>query len=388
MTATLPPLSAIEAAHEAALVGRIRDELGSAGGTLPFSRFMALALYAPGLGYYTAGAQKFGAGGDFVTAPEISPVFGRCVATQCAEVLGALGGGDILEMGAGTGALAEEVLSELAGQALLPRRYRILETSADLRARQRARLLPLGTTLGVTVEWLDRIPTEPFRGLVVANEVLDALPVERFRMTDAGIESLDVAWQGDRFGWQPVPASVALHRAVMDLGVELPSGYIGELCPSLSAWISAVSAPLEAGALILMDYGAARHELYRPEREGGTLSCFFRHRQHDDPFTRIGLQDLTAWVDFTAVADAALAARLAVAGFTTQAMFLLANDFDRHLASLRERLSEVAGLQAVHAARRLVLPTDMGERFKCLLLTRGALPAPRGLSLRDFTHTL
>jgi len=388
MTATLPALSAIEMAHEAELVALLRDEVRAAGGVLSFARFMALALYAPGLGYYTAGAQKLGEGGDFVTAPEISPVFGRCLATQAGDVLGALGGGDILEIGPGTGALAEQMLGELARAGQLPRQYRLLETSADLRQRQQQRLTPLGTALGVRLEWLDGLPTQSFRGLVVANEVLDALPVERFRITAEGVEAMGVALQGSDFCWRPVAASTALVEAVAQLGLVLPPGFVGERCPSLSAWVSTVTAPLSAGGVVLIDYGASRDELYRADRTDGTLSCFFRHRQHQDPFTRIGLQDLTAWVDFTAVADAALAAGLDVAGFTTQAMFLLANDFDRHLTALREASPAEEDVRIVHAARRLVLPTDMGERFKCLLLTRGLHAPLRGLSLRDFTHTL
>lgn len=384
----LAPLSPDEADHEARVVARIRAELDGAGGWLPFARYMELALYAPGLGYYAAGARKLGAGGDFVTAPELSPVFGRCVASQVGEVLTTLDAGDVVEIGAGSGALAVELLAELEREGRAPRRYRILETSSDLRERQRQAIGRLPAALAARVAWLERIPDEPFRGVVLANEVLDALPVERFRIGATGVEALGVGLAGDRFAWSARPADAALAAAVAELGVSMAPGYESELCTGLAPWLASVAAPLAAGVVLLIDYGYARAEFYGAARSGGTLACFHRHRRHDDPFVNVGLQDLTAWVDFTRVAEAGLAAGLEVAGFTTQAHFLLANGFERHLAALRATLPAEREPLAAPAALKLVLPSEMGERFKCIALGRD-YPAPlAGFALRDFTATL
>jgi SAM-dependent MidA family methyltransferase len=384
----LAPLSPDEAAHEARVVAHICAALAAAGGWLPFSRYMELALYAPGLGYYAAGAHKLGAGGDFVTAPELSPVFGRCVASQAGEVLATLGGGDLLEVGAGSGALAVELLAELGRQGRAPARYLILETSPDLRARQRAALAALPGGLATRVGWLDAIPAEPFRGVVLANEVLDALPVERFRVGAAGVEALGVVHDGERFAWAARPADATLAAAVAALGVTLTEGYESELSLWLAPWLAALAAPLAAGVMLLFDYGYPRAEYYRPSRAGGTLGCFHRHRRHDDPFVNVGLQDLTAWVDFTRVAEAGLEAGLEVAGFTTQAHFLLGNGFEQHLAALRAGLPAEREPLAAPAALKLVLPSEMGERFKCIALARDCSAPLAGFALRDFTAAL
>jgi len=384
----LAPLTPDEAEHEARVVARIRAELDAAGGWLPFARYMELALYAPGLGYYAAGAHKLGAGGDFVTAPELSPVFGRCLASQVGDVLAALGGGEVLEIGAGSGALAVELLGELARAGAAPGRYRILETSPDLRERQRQAIDRLPAALGAGVEWLERIPAEPFRGVVLANEVLDALPVERFRIGADGVEALGVGLADGRLASVARPADAALTAAVAELGVSFARGYASELCPGLAPWLASVTAPLAAGVALLLDYGYPRAEYYGAARDGGTLACFHRHRRHEDPFVNVGLQDLTAWVDFTRVAEAGLAAGLEVLGFTTQAHFLLANGFERHLAALRATLPPEREPLAAPAALKLVLPSEMGERFKCIALGRD-YPAPlAGFALRDFTATL
>ncbi len=366
----------------------IRARIARAGGWIPFSQFMALALYAPGLGYYAAGAHKLGRGGDFVTAPELSPVFGACLATQCAEVLSACPAGEILEVGAGSGVLARDVLQALARQGQLPTRYRILETSPDLRERQQALLDPVARELGVPIEWLDQIAEQSFSGVILANEVLDALPVDRFRHGPSGLEAMGVSSEDVGLAWCAKPADQALHTAVTALELDLDLEVTCEYCPSMSAWLSAIAAPLSFGALLLIDYGGARREVYHPSRVDGTLSCFHRHLQHNDPFTRVGLQDMTAWVDFTRVAEAAIEAGLGVVGFTTQAHFLLANDFEGHVAAMHEGARPDDVVDHVRAARRLVLPTEMGERFKCLGLTRGDWSSLRGFKLRDFTHTL
>lgn len=389
----LPPLTPDEQAHSARVTAHIRAELAAAGGWLPFARYMELALYAPGLGYYSAGARKFGRDGDFVTAPEISPAFGRCVATQCAEVLDALGGGSVLELGAGTGSLAAEILAALDREGRLPERYLILEVSADLRERQQARLASLPPALRARVAWLDALPAT-VHGVLVANEVLDALPVERFRRTVDGVERLGVGVgaDGESFVTVPRPAAPDLVAAVaaveQDLGARLPAGYASEVCLALAPWLAAVTAPLERGAVLLFDYGVPRADYYALDRDGGTLACHYRHRRLDDPYARVGLQDLTAWVEFTRAAEAALAAGLEIAGYTTQAHFLLGTAFDAHVADLVREAGPGPGALLAHGAARLVLPGEMGERFKCLALVRGLDGPLRGFALRDFTATL
>jgi SAM-dependent MidA family methyltransferase len=386
----LPALSGDEAAHGALLEARVREEIERAGGWIGFARYMQLALYGPGLGYYSAGARKLGAAGDFVTAPEVAPVFSRCLAVQCEEVLRTLGGGDVLELGAGSGVMAATLLEELARRDCLPARYRILDVSADLRERQRATLEAAVPHLLDRVEWLDRLP-EGFTGIVVANEVLDAMPVERFVMRGGAVHALGVTWQLGRFEWSEARAGGALTDAVRaverDTGAAWPDGYASEINLGLGDWLAALAASLARGVLLFVDYGLPRREFYAAERRDGTLLCHFRHRFHDDPFTRLGLQDLTAWVDFTAVAEAGQASGLDLAGYTTQAHFLIG-------CGLGEFVADVAGLDVVsrvnlsRQAMVLTLPGEMGERFKAIALAKGYDSPLRGFAVRDLRHTL
>ncbi len=386
----LPELDAAESAHGAELAARIRAGIESAGGWIGFARYMAMALYEPGLGYYSAGARKFGAAGDFITAPEVAPVFSRCLAAQCAEVLAALGGGDVLEFGAGSGAMAAAMLAELEVLGRLPGRYRILDVSADLRERQRATLEVAVPHLLERVEWLDRWPAR-FTGVVVANEVLDAMPVERFTWRDGGVEALGVSCRDGVFRWATAPASAELRERVDrirgEVGAAWPDGYVSEVNPGLEAWLAAAASTLERGVMLFVDYGLPRRELYSPERSAGTLLCHFRHRFHDDPFVRVGLQDITAWVDFTAVAEAAQHAGLDVAGYTTQAHFLIGNGLSRHLADV-SNVDLVQRLNLSRQAMLLTLPGEMGERFKAIALAKDCGVPLSGFAVRDLRHTL
>ena len=386
----LPELDADEAAHSAQLEARIRAEIESVGGWISFARYMEMALYEPGLGYYSAGARKFGSAGDFITAPEVAPVFSRCLASQCAEVLAALGGGDVLEFGAGSGSMAAAMLAEFEVLGHLPGRYRILDVSADLRERQRAAIEAAVPHLLERVEWLDRWPA-PFTGVVVANEVLDAMPIERFAWRGGSVEALGVSVHDGAFRWAAVPASGELRDRVerirAEVGADWPDGYVSEVGLGLDAWLTAAAATLDRGVMLFVDYGLPRRELYSPERSSGTLLCHFRHRFHDDPFVRVGLQDITAWVDFTAVAEAAQSAGLDVAGYTTQAHFLIGNGLSRHLADV----SNVDLVQRVNLSRQvmlLTLPGEMGERFKAIALAKGCDVPLSGFEVRDLRHTL
>jgi SAM-dependent MidA family methyltransferase len=372
---TLPEPTPDERAHSARVAEHIRAFVRQHGGTIGFDAYMRMALYAPGLGYYSAGATKLGAAGDFVTAPEISDLFSRCLARQVADVL-----------------------TELAAMECLPEKYRILEVSADLAERQRARIAQLPPDLSGRVEWLERWPERSMRGVVLANEVLDAMPVERFVLhsREGGIDvrALGVGLRGEDFEWRELSPSAELMHAVADiveaLPVPLPDGYVSEVCLSFHPWLASVAQILEQGVALLIDYGLPRSQLYHPERSRGTLRCHFRHRAHDDPFAHVGLQDITSWVDFTRVAEAADDAGLEVLGFATQAAFLIGAGMESLLSAEMEiagtdtrRRAELAG-----QARRLMLPGEMGEIFKCLALARGYDAPLAGFGTQDLRGSL
>ncbi len=376
-------------ALSARLIELIRTEIDQAQGFLDFARFMELALYAPGLGYYSAGARKFGAGGDFVTAPEVSPLFAQCIANSWVSVRRQLGGGDILELGAGSGAMAADLLAQLERLDQLPDRYCILERSADLRERQRLHLAQAVPQLLARVQWLDAPPTAAWRGLLVANEVLDALPVNLFHWHLDQVNELGVTWQGATFGPVERPAPEALRVLVESWAQQLEwrGDYRSECNLSLTPWLQSVTAQLDAGAALLIDCGYPRHEYYHPERAQGTLLCHYRHRAHADALLLPGLQDITAHVDFTAVAEAADHCGMTVSGFTTQGHFLIDAGIEQMLSDAQ---NHTAGdyLRIVTQAKTLLLPGEMGERFKCMLLTRALEPGIRGFGGRDLRGRL
>lgn len=356
------PLPAAEAlALSARLHAQIRAEIAAAGGWISFARYMELALYAPGLGYYSAGSSKLGPAGDFITAPELSPLFGCTLARQLAELM-RQGLTDILELGAGSGALAETVLDELAVLGCLPERYRILETSADLRQRQRERLQPLGNR----VEWLETLP-ETFAGVVLGNEVLDALPAHRIRIDGDAIAELGVCASGDELSWSQRHATGALAAAASAL--ELPDGYETEINFAATALTGDLARRLTRGALLFIDYGFPAREFYHPQRDRGTLMCHYRHRSHDDPFLWPGLQDITTHVDFGAIARAGTDAGLNLLGYTNQAQFLINCGITDLLAAVPATdTARYAPLAA--SAQKLLSPAEMGELFKVIALGR------------------
>jgi SAM-dependent MidA family methyltransferase len=381
-----PSPAAEEREHAEAIARHIRAEIVAAGGWLSFERFMELALYAPGLGYYSAGAVKIGASGDFTTAPEISDLFSACVAQQCAQIL-ADSGGAILELGAGTGRMAAGVLQSLAAQGVLPERYSILEVSADLRERQQRRIAALPADLASRVVWLDSLPAEPMRGVMLANEVLDALPFQRFALHEEDMLEIGVGVCDEG------PFIEALHSAdqtlrealIATLPEMLPDGYRSEICLRVHPWIASLAAALDHGVMLLFDYGLPRAHYYHPQRDRGTLRCHFRHRAHEDPLINVGMQDITAWVDFTRVADAALAAGLDVPGFSTQAAFLLASGIDKLIETAPD---DVERARRASEARQLLMPGEMGEAFKVMALARGFSEPLRGFSLQDLRDSL
>ncbi|MGA8206142.1 MAG: SAM-dependent methyltransferase [Woeseiaceae bacterium] len=386
----LPQPDASSAAHSERVAAYVRDRIAEAGGAISFAEYMHHVLYAPGLGYYSAGTAKFGAGGDFVTAPEVSPLFGRVLARQCAEAMSVTGTAEILEFGAGTGRLAVDLVGKLEELHALPARYRIVEVSAELRARQRELIeteLPGHTA---RVEWLDGMP-ESYSGIVVANEVLDAMPVERFVRRADGIAQIRVTDAGGRFECVEGTAPDFLAAAVMaieaELGRSLPAGYVSEVNTAAPAWIADLSDCLDEGCIFVFDYGVSRREYYALERSGGWLRCHYRHRVHDDPLLFPGIQDLTAWVDFTGVAAAAVDKGLAVAGYVSQAQFLLAGGLAAELAGMAE-LPTDAQLELSRQVKLLTLPSEMGENFKCLGLSRDAAARTSAFGMTDRTVTL
>jgi SAM-dependent MidA family methyltransferase len=389
-----PSLTADEAVHSEKVAAHIRALMAAEGGWLPFSRFMDAALYAPGLGYYMTGRPIFGAEGDYVTAPELSPLFAACLASALAELLAKTGGDEIVEFGAGSGLLAVMVLIGLARRDALPRRYRIVEVSPVLRDRQRAFFgrFPGVAALRDRVEWLDAPPHDEWRGVALANEVVDALPVERFRVRAGSCEALGVSAGGNGFRWQARPAGATLAEAVKRIQQRLPvpmaEGYVSEWRPGLPAWVEDASASLAKGAMLIIDYGLPRPQYYHASRDGGTLCGFRRHRRVEDALACPGIQDLTAWVDFSALADAANACGMETGGFATQAHFLISVGIERELAALVAGAEERDRLALNHNAATLLLPGEMGERFKVMALTRNSGDALPGFSFRDLSASL
>lgn len=374
----------------AAISQRLGERIGTIierDGPLPFERYMAMALYEPGLGYYMNGLHKFGSAGDFVTAPEQGRLFAIAVARQVDEVAARLADPwTVLELGAGSGALARDLLSALQNP---PARYRILEPSAALREVQRATLADLPAGLGDRVEWIAAPPSEPFDGLILANEVMDALPVARFEIGPDGPMERCVAVRGDRLGWTVTAPRKRLGEALSTLrerlGYRLPEGYVSEVCLDLGGWLDTVSRPLRRGALLLVDYGYPRAEYYLPERSAGTLVCHYRHRAHFDPFVWPGLTDLSAFVDFSACAEAGTASGLELAGFTTQADFLLGM---RIHELIDETDDEASRMRLAGEFKRLVMPGEMGEKFKVMAFTRGLTEPLVGLAESDRRQAL
>jgi SAM-dependent MidA family methyltransferase len=381
----LPRPSAHELEVSAELARLIHREIAAAGGAVPFSHFMERCLYTPGVGYYSAGRRKFGAGGDFVTAPEISPLFGRCLARSCGAVLQLLGGGDILEFGAGSGQLAIDLLGELASMDCLPDRYLVLERSAELRGRQQQAIGRYLPQLLDRVSWIDALPDAGFCGVMLANEVLDAMSVERFQWDGAAAALFYVRSEGEGFAWQLQAGETSDVTARIEdslSGSNLCAGYISEFNASLQPWVQTVAECLDQGLVLLIDYGYPQHELFHPQRSSGTLMCHYRQHAHADPLLWPGLQDITAHVNFTAIAAAAVAADLDVAGYTTQAYFLLDCGLEDFL--LQSGATDTTDyMKAAQQAKTLILPGEMGERFKCIGLTRGIdIPVP-GFRLQD-----
>jgi SAM-dependent MidA family methyltransferase len=377
--ASMPMPSPEALAHSERVTALIGAEIAAAGGWIGFDRYMELALYAPGLGYYAAPARKFGGsaeGGDFVTAPEISPLFAQCLAAQIAQLYGHVPA-CVVEFGAGTGRLARDLIAALDARGVPPESYAIVELSADLRERQRALLAD------ARVQWR-QAPPAGFAGVIIANEVLDVMPVRLFVREDGRLFERGVALRDGAPAFAGRPADASLAETVADLEAEvgrLPDGYGSEIGLAARGWMRSAGQWLGRGALLAIDYGFPRREYYHPQRLMGTLMCHFRHRAHADPLWLPGLNDITAHVDFTAMAQAAQEAGLDMLGYTSQAHFLLN-------CGLPELLKEERGPAAANAAHRLISEAEMGELVKVMAVGRGIAAPLLGFARGDRTHTL
>jgi SAM-dependent MidA family methyltransferase len=389
--AELPPAPPEALAASARLGNLIAAEIAACGGWISFARYMELALYTPALGYYAGAAQKFGdfgAGGDFLTAPEITPLFARALARQLVQAIAA-STPCVIEAGAGSGRLAADLLPALDALGCLPERYCILELSGTLRARQQATLAERAPAYASRVEWLDGLPAR-FSGCLLGNELLDAMPSHALRWTaDGAIEEIGVSVVDGQLVEAPRPAQGALLAAARALQVEGP--WRGEISLAARAWVADLSRRLERGLILLIDYGLPRRELYHPLRDGGSIRCHYRHRVHQEPFWQPGLSDITSHVDFTAVAEAGYDAGLDVLGYCSQANFLI----NCGIADMLQEAKVGAGDTADAATARargavnvLLSPNEMGELFKVIALGRG-LPTPLlGFARGNRVHTL
>ena len=358
---SLPPPSPEAHAHSQELLSYVCQYIDT-NGPISFHDYMQEALYSPGLGYYSAGATKFGYAGDFTTAPELTPLFGQTLARQCIDIFDTLSHPDILEIGAGSGALAVSLLQALQTANRLPKNYYILDVSADCKQRQQEKIQAEIPELLPLVKWLDRLPETPIQGIILANEVLDAMPVHKFQLSNNKINEFYVNHHDQKLKWEILPSSnQALLNAVEHLEIKSPDAYESEINLVVSAWITGLSNSLEKGCILLIDYGFPRKEYYFPERHMGTLMCHYQHHAHTDPLILPGIQDITAHVDFTAVAEAAFMNGLTIAGYTHQAAFLAS-------CGIHELMSK--NTDQKNCIHTLMHPNEMGELFKCIALTR------------------
>jgi SAM-dependent MidA family methyltransferase len=386
----LPLPDADARAHSARVRAHIAADIAAAGGWITFARYMEQALYAPGLGYYAAGATKFGAAGDFVTAPEMTPLYARALAVQVAAILAVAPGREIVELGAGSGRLAADLLVALAARGASPARYAILEPSPELRERQRATIARDAAPELRHVAWLDALPPA-IDGAIIANEVLDAVPVHLVArqggvLRERGVVAATGADGTAAFAWAERPADARL-AALAAARFPESGDYLSEINPAAEALVQSVGRRLRAGAALLIDYGFPAAEYYHPQRASGTVMCHYRHRAHDDPFVWPGLTDITAHVDFSAIAAAGARAGLRVAGFVPQAQFLLGCGILDELKAVGAPES-LAYIKAAAPVQKLLSTAEMGELFKVLALTRSDRIAWPGYAQGDRSHRL
>lgn len=388
LTTSLPAPDSVAQQHSDQLVTLIKHKISEAGGKLSFAEYMHLCLYAPGLGYYSAGSHKIGRGGDFTTAPEISPLFSRSLALHVLDVLQQLDQGDILEFGAGSGKMAVDLLGELERKQSLPQHYYIIEASADLQQRQQQTIHHSIPHLESRVVWLDGLP-EGFNGVVLANEVCDAMPVHKLHFKDGMNYERFIVNKNDELQWCDHELSQAeLLEKIREIEPLINStDYFTEVNLAADAWLASLAGALHQGAIFIIDYGYSKANYYHPQRNNGTLMCYYQQQGHDNPLILSGLQDITAHVDFTSLAQTAFDNELDVAGFQSQADFLLAGGITG-LTTSNDSGDAFELLQQATEIKRLTLPTEMGETFKVLTLTKNLLNLLPRIKLGDRRHSL
>ena len=387
----LPEPDAAAKKRSRALSASIVNACEQRGGSIAFSEFMQMALYQPGLGYYAGGLEKFGEAGDFITAPEVSPLFSQCVARQLAQLINQAAVVDVMEFGAGSGRMAADILLELERLNALPGHYYILELSAELRDRQQQTIADRAAHLGGKVQWLDALPQEAMSAVIVANEVLDAMPVECFRIHDDTVEQLRITARDDHLQAMYAQADGEMVEQVRIIerrrGSGFEDGYCSEFNPAIRAWLAGLFAVLDEGVVLLVDYGYPVKEYYLDERDNGTLVCHYQHRAHADPLWYPGLQDITAFVDFSAVAHAADDVGFEVSGYTSQALFLMGCGLaDLHQSLVNE--DPVQQLSLAQQIKTLTLPSEMGERFKAMALSKNLDLSLIGFAMQDYRNRL
>jgi len=370
---SLPIPSPEAQSHSEKLSAYIKNLIDRHGGSIGFDEYMNLALYQPGLGYYSSGNQKFGSRGDFITAPQISPLFSKCLASQCLQIMDDFKEATILELGAGTGVMAKDLLLGLGEHNSLPKKYYILEVSADLKIRQQKLLKRAIPEYIDNIIWLDCLPEKKFKGLVLANEVLDALPVKRFKKESNLFKEVKVTVSDNNFCWIDTIANVELVDTLTKLEGKLsapfPDNYHSEININLKMWLDSIQSSIEKGVILFIDYGYTMPDYYHPEKFDGNLSCYYRHRVHSDPFFYPGLQDITTSVDFTSVAHYAKKIGLNINGFTNQVYFLFGCGLDNLVPDMNS-LDTKSQIKLSQELRTLTMPDEMGERFKFMALTK------------------
>lgn len=387
-TLDLPEPTAEEAEQSQKLCELVKQAIIDAKGWLDFEQYMQLALYAPYLGYYSGGAQKFGELGDFITSPEVSPLFGQTLAQPVAKLLAKIPGAKLIEFGAGSGKLATDLLLALEDLEVLPEEYLIIELSAELQQRQQETIKEKAPGLLGRVRWLSHLPKSPINAIVIANEVLDAMPVKRFKLKDKSIEALGVELSGEGFQLSYKQADEELINKVNFLNIHSEGvDYTSEINFQIKPWVKSLSQCINTGAVYLIDYGYPRSEYYSEERHMGTFLGYYRHRSIDSPLWFPGIQDLTAFVDFTEVAEAAIENGFDVDGFTSQGNFLINSGLAKVVENTKTD-TEIQRLQIAQQMKTLSLPGEMGERFKVIGLSKGLDDNVPGFEVRDFRYRL
>ena len=393
---SLPEPSEVEKQRSLLLQKCIRSACNRADGQIRFSDFMNIALYEPGLGYYSGGLQKFGQKGDFITSPEVSPLFGQCLANQVAEILHNLREASnektyVIEFGAGSGILAVDILLKLEQLGFLPEKYLIVELSAELQHRQKETLENKAPHLLKLVQWLNQLPEDITNAVVLANEVLDAMPVECFKVADDEIETLMVGMESDKFVSCYISSDDSVVEKISTIQqrseITYSNNYCSEYNPAIAGWLSAIESDIENLVILIIDYGYNEKEYYHPDRVDGTLMCYYQHRAHDDFLWWPGLQDITAFVNFTDVAYNAVDLGMDVSGYTTQAAFLLSNGLtELHAAQVTDDIQQQIKLS--QEIKTLTLPSEMGDRFKVMALVKNYEQPLTGFSMLDLRNRL